>query len=225
MASTAIRLHCLLSLSLSATDDGAGVVNRRAQDLCESTAPAPQLRVSLNLTGYGEIDFIPTNRNVTVSATAPNLHGKIVTLPVDGAYEVKVQDGRTEIRGTAGGGFVLMRFALRDESLPGHLAQADLAHFTGYVQRALREVNVPAQIGEITGKTPIVEVLCTDLSGHSLKVIPGVPLHVPFEQPDGCRLLIHPECIPAEDGEQRLDVDVEVTRGGQIVPMVILRSA
>ncbi len=179
-----------------------------------STAPPPQLRVSLNLTGYGEIDFIPTNRNVTVSATAANLRSRIVTLPVDGAYEVKAQDGRTEIRGTAGGGFVLMRFALRDESLPGHLAQADLAHFTGHVQRALREVNVPAQIGETTGNSPIVEVLCTDSSGHALKVVPGVPLHIPFEQRDGCRLLIHPERIPAEDGEQRLDVDVEVTSVG-----------
>lgn len=41
-----------------------------------TTAAPPQLRVSLHLTGYGEIDFIPTNRNVTVSAIAPNLRGK-----------------------------------------------------------------------------------------------------------------------------------------------------
>lgn len=176
-----------------------------------TTAAPPQLRVSLHLTGYGEIDFIPTNRNVTVSAIAPNLRGKIVTLPVNGAYAVKVQDGHTEIRGTAGGGYVLLRFALRDESLPGHLAQADLAHFTGYVQRALREVNVPAPIGDTASKTPIVQVVCTDASGHSLAVVPGVPLHIPFEQRDGCRLIVHPQRIPAEDGEQRLDVDVEVT--------------
>ena len=130
-----------------------------------STSPPPQLRVTLHLKGYGEIDYIPTNRNVIVSTTAPNLRGRIVTLPVEGAYEVKVQDGRTEIRGTAGGGYVLLRFALRDESLPGHMAQADLAHFTGYVQRALREVNVPAPIGDTTAKLPIVEVLCTDASG------------------------------------------------------------
>ncbi len=178
------------------------------------TAPPPQLRVSLHLTGYGEIDFIPSNRNVTVSAIAPNLCGKIVTLPVDGAYEVKVHDGRTEIRGTAGGGYVLLRFALRDESLPGHLAQTDLAHFTGYVQRGLREVNVPAPIGDTTAKAPIVEVLCTDASGHSLPVIPGVPLHIPFAQRDSCRLVVHPNRIPAEDGEQRLDVDVSVTSVG-----------
>lgn len=179
-----------------------------------ATVAPPQLRVSLHLKGYGEIDYIPTNRNVTVATTAPNLRGKIVTLPVEGAYEVKVQDGRTEIRGTAGGGYVLLRFALRDESLPGHMAQADLAHFTGYVQRALREVNVPAPIGDTTAKLPIVEVLCTDASGHSLPVIPGVPLHIPFAQRDGCRLMVYPNRIPAEDGEQRLDVDVSVTSVG-----------
>ena len=179
-----------------------------------STAAPPQLRVALHLAGYGEIDFIPTNRNVIVSTTAPTIHGKIVTLPVEGAYEVKVQDGRTEIRGTAGGGYVLLRFALRDESLPGHLAQADLAHFTGYVQRELRAVNIPAPIGDTGAKSPIVQVVCTDPSGHSLPVIPGVPLHIPFAQRDGCRVLIQPNRIPAEDGEQRLDIDIAVTSVG-----------
>lgn len=179
-----------------------------------STAPPPQLRVSLHLVGYGEIDFIPTNRNVTISAVAPNLRASIVTLPVEGAYAVKAQGGHTEIRGTSGGGYVLLRFALRDMSLPGHLAQADLAHFTGNVQRALREVNVPAPIGDTTAKAPIVEVMCTDATGHALPVIPGIPLHIPFEQRDGCRLMVYPNRILAEDGEQRLDVDVSVTSVG-----------
>jgi len=179
-----------------------------------TTAAPPQLRVLLHLKGYGEIDFIPTNRNAVVSTTAANLRGRIVTLPVDGAYEVKVQDGHAEIRGTSSGGYVLLRFALRDESLPGHLAQADLAHFSGYVQREMREVNVPAPIGDTGSKTPIVEVLCTDAAGHSLKVLPGVPLHIPFEERDGCRLMVYPNRIPEEDGEQRLDVDIGVTSLG-----------
>ena len=179
-----------------------------------TTSAPPQLGISLHLRGYGEIDYVPTNRNVIVSTTAANLRGRIVTLPVDGAYEVKVQDGHTEIRGTAGGGYVLLRFALRDESLPGHLAHTDLAHFTGYVQRAMREVNVPAPIGDTTSKSPIVEVLCTDAAGHSLKVIPGVPLHIPFAERDGCRLMVYPNRIPEEDGEQRLDVDIGVKSVG-----------
>jgi len=178
------------------------------------TAPPPQLRVTLHLPGYGEIDFIPTNRNAIVSTTAAGLHGKIVVLSVDGAYDVKDQNGHSEIRGTAGGGYVLMRFALRDESLPGHLDEADLAHFTAYVQRALHAVNVPAPIGDAAIKNPITEVLCTDANGRSERVVPGVPLHIPFAQRDGCRLLIHPNRIAREDGEQRLDIDVEVTGVG-----------
>jgi len=175
------------------------------------TAPPPQLRVSLHLPGYGEIDFIPTNRNAIASATAVGLHGKIVTLPVAGAYDVMSQEGHTEIRGTAGGGYVLMRFALRDETLPGHLDEADLAHFTAYVQRALHAVNVPAPLGDTNVKSPIAEVLCTDAKGHAEKVVPGIPLHIPFAQRDGCRLAIYPNRIATEDGEQRLEVDIDVT--------------
>ena len=78
----------------------------------------------------------------------------------------------------------------------------------------MREVNVPAPIGDTASKAPIVEVICTDTAGHSLKVVPGVPLHVPFEQRDGCRLMVYPNRIPEEDGEQRLDVDIEVTSVG-----------
>jgi hypothetical protein len=179
-----------------------------------ATLTPPPLNVALHLVGYGAIDFIPTNRNVRVSVTAPNLDGKIVVVPVEGAYDVKVQDGHTELRGAAQGGFVVLRFALRDESLPGHLAQADLAHFTSFVQRAIRQVNVPAPIGDVRSKSPIVEVLCTDEDGNSVPVVPGLPLHIPFAQRDGCRLLVHPSRIPAQDGEQRLDVDINVTSVG-----------
>ncbi len=174
------------------------------------------ISVTLNLTGYGEIDFIPTNRGARVSATAPNLDGKIVVLPVEGAYDVKAESGHTEVRGTAKGGFVVLRFALRNESLPGHLAQADLAHFTSYVQRAIRQVNVPAPVGAVGSKSPIVEVLCTDEDGKPISVIPGVPLHIPFSQRNGCRLLVHPSRIAAEDGEQRLDVEISLTSLGGV---------
>ena len=176
-----------------------------------ATAPPAQLRVSLHLPGYGEIDFIPTNRSAIVSATAVGLHGKIVALPVDGAYDVRSQEGHTEVRGTSDGGYVLMRFALRDESLPGHMDEADLAHFTAYVQRALHAVNMPAPIGDTNAKLPIAEVLCNDEHGNSTKVVPGIPLHIPFAQRDGCRLVIHPNRISSADGEQHLEIDVDVT--------------
>ena len=195
-----------------------------------ATVAPPQLRIQLHLSGFGEIDFVPTNRDATLSATAPNLRGRIVTLPVAGVYTVKEQDGRTSVRGDTGGGYVVLRFALRDDSLPGHLAQADLAHFSGSVQRAVKEVNVAAPIGLTNSKAPIAEVLCTDPSGHAVGVIPGVPLHVPFAQRDGCRLIIHRERIPIEDGEQRLNVDIDVTSvaglarsGGHFSQRLLLR--
>lgn len=176
------------------------------------TVPAPQLRVALHLANFGDIDFIPSNRDVTVSATAPNLHGTVVTLPVAGAYVVIRHGDGTDIRGSTGGGYVVLRFAIRDKSLPGRFAEADLAHLNDFVQRALREVNVPAPFGAAaSSKSPIVEMLCTQPTGHAKRVIPGVPLHIPFAQRDGCRLIIYRERIPAEDGEQRLDIEVDVT--------------
>lgn len=176
------------------------------------TLPPPQLRVSLHLPDHGPIDFVPTNRDVTVSAVAPKTNGTIVTLPVAGAYSVRSRESNsTRIRGDADGGFVVLQFALRDASLPGHLDDADLAHFGDHVQRALHEVNTPAPIGDVTAKSPIVEVLCRDANGHTRLVLPGEDLHIPFAQRNSCRLIIHRERIPAEAGEQRLDVNIDVT--------------
>jgi hypothetical protein len=176
-----------------------------------SAEPPPQLRVILRLTGYGDIDFVPTNRAATLTATAPNTRGRIIALPIQGVYSVIDKHGKAEIRGEADGGYTVLRFALRDDTLPGHLAQTDLAHFSGNVQRAVKEASVAAPIGLTNVKTPIAEVLCTDATGRNISVIPGVPLHIPFAQRDGCRLIIHRERIPVEDGEQRLNVSVDVT--------------
>ena len=175
------------------------------------TVPPPQLRVSLHLDEYGSIDFVPTNRDATVSAIAPGVHDKIVSIPVDGAYSIRSHDGRATIRGDAGGGYVVLRFALRDTSLPGHLDEMDLAHFSDTVQRALREVNTPAPIGDVTSKSPIIEVLCSNAAGHPRRVLPGLDIHIPYSQRDSCRVIIHRERIPANAGEQRLDISIDVT--------------
>jgi hypothetical protein len=176
-----------------------------------TTAPAPKLRVTLHLAGFGEIDFVPTNRDAILSVTAPNLAGKLVALPLSGVYTVEERGGRAWVRGDAGGGYVVLQFALRDDSLPGTLAKADLAHFEAPVQHALRDVNVPTPIGIVDSTRPVAEVICTDANGRAVKVVPGIPLHVPFAQRDGCRLILHREHIPPENGEQRLNVTVDVT--------------
>ncbi|MGC4066673.1 MAG: hypothetical protein QM784_18965 [Polyangiaceae bacterium] len=176
-----------------------------------TTVPALKLKVTLHLTGFGEIDFMPTNRDAILSVTAPNLAGKLVALPMSGVYTVTERGGRMWVRGDAGGGYVLLQFALRDDSLPGPLAKADLAHVEAPVQHALREVNVPTPIGIVDSTRPVAEVLCTDARGRPVKVVPGIPLHIPFAQRDGCRLILHREHIPSENGEQRLNVTVDVT--------------
>jgi hypothetical protein len=44
-------------------------------------------------------------------------------------------------------------------------------------------------------------------------------VHIPFAERDSCRLKLHRERIPAESGEQRLDVDISITAvGGQDRP-------
>ena len=210
-------LYMLLELGRVTSDKLTLVATRNTSDVSLigitsiETLPPPQLRVSLHLTDYGPIDFVPTNRDVTVSAVAPKINGKIVTLPVAGAYSVRSRDGNASIRGDAEGGFVVLQFALRDQSLPGHLDEADLAHFGDHVQRALREVNTPAPIGDVTAKSPIVEILCSEANGHQRRVLPGEDLHIPYAQRNSCRLIIHRERIPADAGEQRMDLNVEVT--------------
>ena len=93
------------------------------------TVPSAQLRLSIHLLEFGPIDFVPTNRDASVSAVAPGVPGEIVVLPVAGAYSVKSQDGH----GEAAGGLVVLRFALRDASLPGHLSEAALASYRQYI--------------------------------------------------------------------------------------------
>jgi hypothetical protein len=43
--------------------------------------------------------ILATNRDATLSVTAPDLRGKLVTLPVNGVYKVKELDGQTSVRG------------------------------------------------------------------------------------------------------------------------------
>jgi hypothetical protein len=189
-----------------------------------------QIRTVLQLEGFGEIDFVPTNRSATVSVTAPGLHGQLVPLPIPGAYSVDTNGKLPTIRGESEGGYVVLRFALRDSSLPGYLAEADLAKFSSNVQRAIKEVNVATPLVPTNPKSFIAEVICTEASGRDVAVLPGVPLHIPYPQREGCRLILHRERIPAEDGEQQINLAIDVvsmsgsTRPeGHLVQRLLLR--
>ena len=104
------------------------------------------------------------------------------------------------------GGYVGLRFAYRAASLPGGLANANLAVLNDPVQRPIKEGNVAAPLG------PIAELQCVDAKGVVRPLPMGVPNHVPYRERDGCRLLLHRERLHAEDGSQRLTLNVDVTR-------------
>jgi hypothetical protein len=179
------------------------------------TRGAPQPRATLELESGGAIDFIPTNRKAIVRFASAGDHAHLVLLPLDGVYEVLATPDAAAVRGVRGAaGFVALRFAYRVESLPGALPTADLAVLTDPIELALREANVPAPIGASAenDKQPIVELLCGDGSGGTVVVRPAATTHIPYGARDTCRLVFHKERLSPEDGAQRLNLVVDVTR-------------
>ncbi len=190
--------------------DGSVVGVARAR-----TRGAPQPRASLQLEHGGKIDFIPTNRSAVVRFAGADDHARLALLPLDGVYEVLAAPGATAIRGVKGAaGFVALRFAYRVDALPGALATADLAVLADPIELALREANVPAPIGASAAndKQPLVELLCGDGGAGTVVLKPGTTTHIPYAARDSCRLVFHKERLSPENGAQRLNLVVDVTR-------------
>ncbi len=104
-----------------------------------ATRPAPLPRATLELPGYGNIDFVPTNRDALVHIAPAGAQGRLVLLPSEGAYKVSTGVGGTHIRGEEGvGGYVALRFGYRVEGLPAPFADADLAVLGESLQRPIR---------------------------------------------------------------------------------------
>jgi hypothetical protein len=196
-----------LTIVASRTDDGSVIAVAT-----EKTWEPPPLRTSLELPNYGEIEFIPKNRDALLSISPVSTDGKIVPIAVPGAYTVTEKPDGFHIRGVyTSGGYTSLRFAYRSTSVPKEFADTDFATLMDPVQRPIREASVPAPLGasSIT-KTPIVELLCAGKKGKLESIAPGTAPHIPFSARDSCRLIVHRDRIPPEDGEQRLDVDVTV---------------
>ena len=178
------------------------------------TIPAPRPHAALELEGVGPIDFIPTNRAALVQLP-PLARGRLVLLPVDGAYGVETSPaGVTTVRGVGkAAGYVALRYALRDPTLPASLGGEDLGTLVDSLALALREANVPAPIGaSALGPQPIVELVCAIPGSGPTVVIPGAITHVPFTARDSCRFVFHRERVPVEDGAQKLVLEIDVTR-------------
>jgi hypothetical protein len=184
--------------------------------VASQTAELPPLMATLELPQYGEIEFIPRNRDAVVTITHVGGQGRLVPISVPGAYLVSRGVDGFHIRGVYGaGGYAALRFAYRIEGLPSSFQDVDFALVTDPVQRPLREASVPLPIGGTSmTKHPIVELYCAREKGKLSFMEPGVSHHIPFDNRDSCRLLIHRERIPREAGEQRLDIEVTVNAVG-----------
>jgi len=177
------------------------------------TLAAPRPRASLELSGFGRIDFIPTNRDAILTVASPGEHARFVPLPVEGAYTVGAEEGRLRVRGDENNsGFASLRFGYRVEGLPQALRSVDLAVVHERTQRALREASVPAPLSvSALSEEPLIEFLCADRKGQPQRILPGQPARIPFEARDSCRVIIHRERLRPEDGQQEVVLEVEVT--------------
>lgn len=189
-----------------AKDKGALAVAR------VSTWELPVPRTTLMLTGYGEIDFVPKNRDAVVLVT-PIAQGRLLPRGVPGAYAVAAVAGETRIRGLQGSsGYTALRLGYRPDHVPASFADTDFATVVDPVQRPLREANVPSPIGASSiSRRPIVELVCGIGGGQSERIAPGHTRHIPFTERDSCRLVIHRDRIREDSGEQLLQIDVSVS--------------
>ena len=180
------------------------------------TVPLPQPRVALELPGHGKIDFVPTNRPAVIVVSSAGDYGRLVPIPIEGAYSLAVDGGVTSIHAAESAeGFVSLRLGYRVPSLPGELAIADLAITTERVQRAMREAAIPAPIGASAytpGKAALVELVCGDADGGALTVEPGHLYRVPWVARGSCRVVLHQERLTVADGSQEITLDIEVTK-------------
>ena len=131
------------------------------------TRPAPLPRATLELPGYGQIDFLPTNRDALVHVGPVGAHAHLVPLPSEGAYKVTTDAAGAHVRGEdTGGGFVALRFGYRVDNVPAAFAETNFAIVSESLQRPIREASIPAPIGaSALGADPLVELLCTDAGG------------------------------------------------------------
>lgn len=197
-----------LTITAAREDDGAVVAV-----VSEHTAQAPPLQTSLMLPDLGQIDFIPKNRDALLTVSPISGSGTLVPVSVPGAYLVKEQKNAYRIQGVyASAGYAALRFVYRITSVPQAFRDIDFASLVDPVQRPIREANVPAPLGasSLTAK-PIVELLCSVAKGRAQSIKPGTSLHIPFSERDSCHIVIHRDRIPAENGEQRVDLDVSVS--------------
>ena len=177
-----------------------------------ATEPAPAVSATLEIEGHPNLNFIPNNRRALVHAPILSGHAHLVPIAVPGVYCVaRSAAGFTVTGDKNASGQAALRFAYRDDSLSGDFATADLATLTSPIQRSIREANVTAPFGRSAmGSQPLAEFVCGAGLTGSIRVMPGLPAHLPFGLRDSCRVIFHRERLSREYGTQRLSLDIEV---------------
>lgn len=177
------------------------------------TRPAPQVRSSLEVATYRNIEFIPNNRPATVHTTrVPG--AELALLSIAGVYTASFESGTTTVQGDPGAaGQTSLQFGYRWPTLPAPLDKTDLGVLVDVLQRPIREANIPAPFGlsAMTDK-PLIEVVCTDKDGRVLQVRPGTTPHLEFSLRDNCRVVIHRERLSAEFGTQKVLLEIDVNK-------------
>jgi hypothetical protein len=196
------------SLSITAVHrDSPGVAVAVAH---VDTAAAPAVSAELEIDGHPNLSFIPNNRPAVVHARTLPAHAHLVPLEVPGAYSVARRGALFTVLGDVNtSGQAALRFGYRDDSLSGDFANADLAVLTSPVQRSIHEANVMAPFGRSAmGPHPLAELVCGGGLGGTVRVMPGVQAHLPFDLRDSCRVIFHRERLSREFGTQKLAHDI-----------------
>jgi hypothetical protein len=171
---------------------------------------APSAHVEL---GEGHvIDFLPTNREACVRLEGgANLDAWRVD-PRARGYALRMDTTCPRVRAsTATHGSVSFRLQYVASALPAALGEVVLLETTDDVVRPVRSANSPVSLTDVThGDAPMIELTCGDGEGHITTTAPGITRAVPYRGRDTCRLVLHRERLPEENGTQTLAVEIVV---------------
>lgn len=168
------------------------------------------LRAMLALPELGPIDFIPHNRDASLELVFNDdrWRSESVVQSWRGLYRVRHLPEGLRIRAAKGAtGSVALRVAYVPGALEPFLGHAEsLAVVETETRYALRQVNVPIALeGRGADDRAFFQVLCRQ-GAREIVVPAGRTVSIPFEDRGSCRIVVDPEAIPEQAGEQRLRI-------------------
>ncbi len=198
-----------------ANGDDITVSAQRASSIVGMTRVSTRARPSsthirLELSGLGPIDFVPTNRDAQVVLPSIGEAGTFVVMPVDGVYTVTHDaSGVDKLRGLDGAtGWISLRLAYRDKTLPLPLRSLNLAEIVDPVERGVKVANIPVILDN--ENNALAELVCNDADDKAQRLRPGAVNAVPYSARDSCHIILHRERLHLVDGEQTIRITASV---------------